>query len=147
MFQDDTQQPAIGWKILLSSYIGSPHWYNVQFKDAMVICRVYHKPDYFITMTSNPNCPEIKAGFMVGQKAQDHLDLVARVFKLKKDQFLHNLITGQILGQVVAHMHVLEFKKWGLLHAHILIILADENRTLTNERVDSLVVAELPPDP
>ena len=113
----------------------------------MAICRVFHKPDYFITMTCNPNWPEIKAGLMEGQTAQDRPDLVARVFKLKKDQLMHDLITGQILGKVVAHMHVIEFQKRGLPHAHILIILANEDRTLTNEVVDSIVIAELPPDP
>ena len=77
MFQDDTQQPAIGRKILSSSFIGSPRWYNVQFQDGMAICRVFHKPDYFITMTCNPNWPEIKAGLMEGQTAQDRPDLVA----------------------------------------------------------------------
>ena len=147
MFRDDAQQPAIGRKILSSSYIGSPRWFNAQFQDGMAICRVYHKPDYFITMTCNPNWPEIKAGLMEGQNAQDRPDLVARVFRLKKDQLMHDLITGRVLGQVVAHMHVIEFQKRGLPHAHILIILANEDRTLTNELVDSIVVAELPPDP
>ena len=44
-------------------------------------------------------------------------------------------------------MHVIEFQKRGLPHAHILIILADDDRTLTAEMVDNVVVAELPPDP
>ena len=39
--------------ILASSYVGSPRWYNAQFQDGMAICRAYHKPDFFITMTCN----------------------------------------------------------------------------------------------
>ena len=147
MFPDDAQQPAIGRKILSSSFVGSPRWYNAQFQDGMAICRVYHKPDYFITMTCNPHWPEIKAGLREDQTAQDRPDLVARVFKAKKDQLMQDLITGGIFGKVMAHMSVIEFQKRGLPHAHILIILADEDRTLTNELVDSIVVAELPPDP
>ena len=54
MYADDAQQPAIGRKILSSSFVGSPRWYNSQFQDGMAICREYHKPDFFITMTCNP---------------------------------------------------------------------------------------------
>ena len=147
MFADDSNQPAIGRKILSSSFIGSPRWYNSQFQDGMAIVREYHKPDYFITMTCNPKWPEIVENLEVGQTAQDRPDLVARVFKLKKDQLMHDLISGQILGKVVAHMHVIEFQKRGLPHAHILIILSSEDRSMTAEGVDLAVSAELPPDP
>merc|ERR1711867_139868 len=44
-------------------------------------------------------------------------------------------------------MHVREFQKRGLPHAHILIILAAGDRAFTPDLVDSIVVAELPPDP
>ena len=37
---------------------------------------------------------------------------------------MNDLIAGEVLGKVVAHMHVIEFQKRGLPHAHILIILA-----------------------
>ena len=60
MFRDDNKRPAVGRKILSSSFVGSPRWYNAKFQDGMAICREYHKPDYFITMTCNPNWGEIK---------------------------------------------------------------------------------------
>ena len=47
MYPDDSQQPASGRKILSSSFVGSPRWYNQQFQDGMAIVRKYHKPDYF----------------------------------------------------------------------------------------------------
>ena len=147
MFADDNHQPAIGRKILSSSFVGSPRWYNSQFQDGMAIVREYHKPDYFLTMTCNSKWPEITENLEVGQSAQDRPDLVARVFKQKKDQLMNDLISGEILGKVVAHMHVIEFQKRGLPHAHILIILANEDRTTSPEEVDQAVCAELPPDP
>jgi hypothetical protein len=58
----------------------------------------------------------------------DRPDLVARVFKQKKDQLMNDLIVGEVLGKVVAHMHVIEFQKRGLPHAHILLILAAQDR-------------------
>ena len=147
MFTDDNQQPAVGRKILSSSFSGSPRWYHSKFQDGMAICREYHKPDFFITMTCNPNWKEIQDQLLEGQTAQDRPDIVARVFKLKKDQLMQDLKSGDALGKVVANMDVIEFQKRGLPHAHILIILADDDRIMTPEFVNSAVVAELPPDP
>ena len=54
---------------------------------------------------------------------------------------------GGVLGEVVAHMHVVEFQKRGLPHAHILIILSDHDRLMTPALVDGVVSAEFPPSP
>ena len=51
----------------------------------MAIVRHFGKPTLFITMNTNPNWLEIKEGLSLGQYPQDRPDLVARVFKLKKD--------------------------------------------------------------
>ena len=147
MFRDDSQQPSIGRKILSSSFAGSPRWYNAKFQDGMAICREYHKPDYFITMTCNPHWPEIQMHLKEGQSTQDRPDIVSRVFKQKKDQLMDDLKHGDIFGKVVAHMHVIEFQKRGLPHVHILIILANKDRPVSSDKVDSIVVAELPPSP
>ena len=147
MFSDDCKQPAVGRKILSSSMVGSPRWYNSKFQDGMAIVREYHKPDFFITMTCNPRWPEIVNGLKKCQSPQDRPDLVARVFKLKKDQLMQDLKSGHVLGRVVAHMNVIEFQKRGLPHVHILLILADCDRIMSPEFVDSAVCAELPPGP
>ena len=147
MFPDDSQQPGVGRKILSSSFMGSPRWFNAQFQDGMAICREYPNPDLFITMTCNPHWPEIEGQLKPGQTAQDRPDLVARVFKQKKDQLMQDLKTGFIFGKVVAHMNVIEFQKRGLPHVHILIILSKDERNMSPDFVDSVVCAELPPDP
>ena len=71
---------------------------------------------------------------------------MARVFKLKSDQLIEDLVHGGVLGLVVAYMYVIEFQKRGLPHAHILLIL-DHDRLVTPVMVDSVVTAELPPSP
>ena len=147
LYSDDHEKAKVGRKILSSSFMGGPRWFNSKFQDGMAICREYHKPDYFITMTCNPKWPEIANELLSGQEPQDRPELVARVFKHKKDQLMKDLTIGGLFGKSVAHMHVIEFQKRGLPHAHILLILANHDRTLTKELVDSLVVAELPPDP
>ena len=66
---DDDHQLKIGKRIVLSgSFTGSPRWYNAQFQDGMAICREYHKPDFFITMTCNPNWEEIKTDLTLCQE-------------------------------------------------------------------------------
>ena len=147
LYQDDHQRPPVGRKILSSSLTGSPRWYNAKFQNGMAICRKYHKPDYFITMTCNPKWPEITSQLLPGQEPQDRPDCVARVFKLKKDQLMEDLVHGGVLGTVVAYMYVIEFQKRGLPHAHILLILADHDRLVSPALVDNVVSAELPPSP
>ena len=147
IFSDDHIQPIIGRKILASSFTGSRRWYNTKFQDGMAIVREYHKPDFFITMTCNPKWKEITDELREGQTTEDRPELVSRVFKLKKDQLMKDLIDGQLLGKVIAHMDVIEFQKRGLPHCHILLILAYNDRQLTKEFVDSAIVAELPPSP
>ena len=142
LYPDDHQRPAIGRKILASSHTGSPRWYNAKFQNGMAICRKYHKPDLFITMTCNPNWPEIQSELLQGQTPQDRPDIVARVFKLKKDQLINDCVHGGIFGEVVAYMYVIEFQKRGLPHVHLLLILADHDRLVTPAMVDNVVLCE-----
>ncbi|KAE9107293.1 hypothetical protein PF007_g13094 [Phytophthora fragariae] len=44
----------------------------------------------------------------------------------------------------MARIYVVEFQKWGLPHAHILVILADEDKPRRREIIDKLASAELP---
>src|ERR1700689_4332657 len=110
--------------ILPSSFVGGPRYMQQLYHDAMAIVRSHAKPDLFITMTCNPRWPEITENLAPGQMAQNRLDLVARVFHLKLSALLEDILTNAILGRVVAHIYVIEFQKWGLPHAHILIIFA-----------------------
>ena len=102
----------LGRKIILpSNFVGSPRWYNGQFQDAMAICREYHKPDFFITMTCNPKWSEITSELRQGETVEDRPDLVARVFKLKKDQLIRDIRSEKIFGKVPAILWVIEFQK------------------------------------
>ena len=147
IYRDDHRPAMVGRKILCSSFQGGPRWYNAKFQDAMAIVRKYGKPDLFITMTCNPQWPEITEALFPGQKAHDRPDIVAKIFKRKMDQLMNDLVAGGCFGQVVAFLYCVEFQKRGLPHVHILIILAGHDRALTPELVDGLVRAELPPSP
>ena len=135
----------VGKRIVLpSSYPGSPRALQQAYLDCMTMVGHFGRPDLFITFTANPKWPEILHHLRNAEEAANRPDLVARVFKLKLDELLHDLLDGHVLGRVVAWSYVIEFQKRGLPHAHILLILAKEDKPLTPAKVDQLVVAELP---
>lgn len=131
--------------VLPSSFIGGPRQMTQLYHDAMAIVRATGKPDLFITMTCNPKWPEILQQCQQNnQTAQDRPDIVARVFKCKLQALLYDLIHNNILGRPVAHLHVIEFQKRGLPHAHILLILYPQDKPSTSDIIDQIVSAEIP---
>ena len=52
-------------------------------QDAMAYVRKYGCPSLFVTVTTNPNWPEISNLLCHGQHSHDRPDVVVRVFKLK----------------------------------------------------------------
>ena len=63
---------STGKTILSASTIGSTRYKMKELADAWALCDVYGKPDLYITMTCNPNWPEIKDFLLPGQNAQDN---------------------------------------------------------------------------
>ena len=63
---------------------------------------------------------------------------------MKLDLLMEDLKKKHVLGRVVACIHVVEFQKRGLPHAHILLILAAEDKPRTIEDIDAIVSAEIP---
>ncbi|XP_030060875.1 uncharacterized protein LOC115471313 [Microcaecilia unicolor] len=130
--------------ILPSTFSGSPRNMHQNYKDAMAIVRKYGKPDLFITMTCNPRWEEITENLQKGQTPEFRPDLLARVFHLKLKQLLHDICKEHILGIPLAKIHVIEFQKRGLPHAHILLILKEEHKPKNTELIDKIVCAEIP---
>ena len=69
------------------------------------------------------------------------------MFRQKLTALLDELVKGAIFGVVTAYLATVEFQKRGLPHAHILLIVQESDRLTTPEQVDSVICAELPPDP
>ncbi len=133
--------------ILPSSFQGGPRAMQQNYQDAMAIVRKFGKPDLFITMTCNPMWPEIQQNLLPNQRAHDRPDLVARVFQQKLKSLMEEILDDEIFGAVVAHVHVIEFQKRGLPHAHMLFVLAPEDNPRTAEIIDTIVSAEIPENP
>ena len=142
--------------VLPSSIMGDEQYMNQLFQDSMAICRTFHKPDIFLTMTANPNWPEIQeqllqeapppAGANYRRRRQrpcDRPDIVARVFELKKKELLKEVKNG-LFGKVVGMVHTIKFQKRGLPHMHLLIFLDQEDKIHNANDVDDIVSAQIP---
>lgn len=110
----------------------------------MAIVGALAAPTYFITFTCNPKWPEIVSELFPGQQACDRPDLASRVFQLKLTELFHDLKTKQIFGPVLGIVHVIEFQKRGLPHAHILVIVEPDHRPQCASDLDSYISAEIP---
>src|SRR5882762_8566521 len=135
--------------VLPSTHQGSTrHMYQL-FQDSMAICRYGRKPDLFITMTANPNWPDIQAALLQyhdgsHQAASDRPDIVARVFDQKKDALLHDIIKGRLFGEVAGSVYTIEFQKRGLPHMHLLIFLKPAYKIHDSHHADAIVHAQIP---
>ncbi|XP_058122882.1 uncharacterized protein LOC131293860 [Anopheles ziemanni] len=148
---NDLQQPTApttldraGTRVILApSFVGSDRYMRAQYQDAMAIVRAMGKPDLFITITCNPSWVEITQALLPRQQAADRPDLTTRVFREKLKAILADLSAG-VLGLQIARIHVIEFQKRGLPHAHCLLILGDSDKPRSAADYDKVVSAEIP---
>uniref|UniRef100_UPI0035900DBD uncharacterized protein n=1 Tax=Myxine glutinosa TaxID=7769 RepID=UPI0035900DBD len=140
----DNQRPVGRIVILLSSFAGSPRAMQQNYQDAMAIVRKFGKPDLFITFTCNPKWTEIQENIGQHQRAEGRPDLVARVFHLKLKELIDDITKKHVLGKVRAFLYVVEYQKRGLPHAHILLMLCQEDKICTAEDIDRIVSAQIP---
>src|SRR5207248_5257788 len=102
---------------LASSFVGSRAWASEHVADSLALCREFGKPSLFITVTKNPNWPEITSRLGPGQTASDIPVIGARVFKARLAKLIEFIRSK--LGRIVYLVKVVEFQGRGLPHAHV----------------------------
>ncbi|KAF6147945.1 hypothetical protein GIB67_001520 [Kingdonia uniflora] len=90
--------------VLPSSHIGSPRNMYEIYQDSLAITRYNKHPYIFLTMTANPNWPEITNALLPNQTVYDWPDLVVRVFELKRKTLLNVVFNNGVFGIHVAHV-------------------------------------------
>ncbi|XP_038063179.1 uncharacterized protein LOC119733887 [Patiria miniata] len=130
--------------ILPPSIYGSPWWYAKEFQDAMALVRIKGKPDFFLTFTCNPKWPEITGSLFESQPAHQRPDIIARVFSMKVEALLTDLLKHDILGHVGAYVMVKETQKRHLPHIHMLLTMVPRDKPRTSTDIDRVVSAEIP---
>lgn len=142
--QGKTQGLKVGTRIVLPRiFIGGPRDMQKRYLDAMALVKKYGKPDLFLTMTCNPNWPEIKKELRSHEKTQNRPNLLTRVFRSKFEQLKKEVIMQELFGPVAAHTYVIEFQKRGLPHMHMLIIMKRGYKLNTAEKFDAFISVEL----
>lgn len=104
----ETDAAQVGQRTILpSSFTGGPRYMIEKYHDAMAICRTYGNPTLFVTMTANPNWPEIKEHLDTYGEASpnNRPDIESRVFKMKLDQLLKDLEQGTFFKPCIAGTH------------------------------------------
>ena len=136
-------------KILASSFTSGPRYMKQNYEDAMAMVTEFGKPDFFVTYTCNPSHPDIVSNLgnnptdtRADLTASDRPDVVVATFKLHLDALKKDL--KDMFGKQLANIHVIEYQKRGLPHAHILIWLVSDAKVRTVEELDSLISAEIP---
>ena len=134
-----------GKKVVLSSSFTSGDMYmHQQYLDSIALYQRFGHPHVFMTMTTNPNWVEIQDKLVNGESPLDRPALVARVFKLKKQQLIRDLGTEMRFGKLLARTHSIEFQKRGYLHAHIIIWLDREYlKHMDAVTLDKIICAEI----
>ncbi|KAL7600244.1 uncharacterized protein LOC111880953 [Lactuca sativa] len=107
MASGETSALAIGRRVVLpANFIGGPRNMGRKYIDAMTLVQKFGKPDIFLTLTCNPNWPEIKQRMMGNEETQNRVDLIVRVFHAKLEEFKNENFKNEIFGKVVEHTHV-----------------------------------------
>lgn len=101
------------------SFMGSRKWASEQTADSLALARTYGPPSFFITMTCNPDWPEIKSRLRPGQHAYDAPIIVARAFKVRLQRLTHLL--KDKMGSLTYITTSTEFQKRGFPHSHIVV--------------------------
>lgn len=123
-----------------SNFVGTDGYYRRNREEAMeIIRRTGGESTYFITVTTNPHWPEFSELLEEGQDAFDRPDITCRVFNQRLHKILHWIHTSNVLGTNVLHcVHVIEFQKRGLPHAHI-VVRYEHGYPETTHQIDQII--------
>ncbi|XP_022853255.1 uncharacterized protein LOC111374750 [Olea europaea var. sylvestris] len=112
--------------------------------EAMSLVQRYEKPNVFLTMTCNPNWPEIKHELRHNNEIQNRPNLLVRIFRARLEELKIDLVKRKLLAPIVAYVYVIEFQKRGLLYAHFLLIFKPNFKIKNSLQVDEIVSCEIP---
>lgn len=126
---------------LTSSFVGGSRYKMKNLEDAMALAMRHGPPTFFITLTCNPIDPEITSRLRPGETAYTRPDITCRVFHQLLQRTLVFIREWLRPLGILYDLHVIEFQKRGLPHAHILI---RTERAPSMEEVPEWISAEMP---
>ena len=132
--------------VLPATYIGGDRYMCMKMHHIICISNNLGHSDVFLTMTCNPNWPEILDAIFDGQKPQDRSDICNGVFKMKQKMLLQYLKSENPFRRMIANVSVIEFQKRGLPQAHVILFLDQKakHNLQNSEYVEKLISSEIP---
>uniref|UniRef100_A0AC34FI22 ATP-dependent DNA helicase n=1 Tax=Panagrolaimus sp. ES5 TaxID=591445 RepID=A0AC34FI22_9BILA len=127
--------------ILPSTYLMGPRNQSETWHDTMASTQKNGTPHTFMTMTCNPDHPDIVNNLYENQKACDRPDLVDTVFDLQVKDFIAQMKSGRF-GKVKCFTYVTEFQKRGLPHIHSLWTFEEGWDNI--DKINQFISAEFP---
>ncbi|XP_052113810.1 uncharacterized protein LOC107474714 [Arachis duranensis] len=104
-------------------------------KDTFTVCKYFGYPNFFVTVTCNPEWNEIKKLLKrTGLRADDRPNIISRVFEIKLNQLIKDFKDDGC---------TIEFQKRGLLHSHILLFMHLIFKPKSADDIDRLISAEI----
>src|SRR5699024_5528613 len=119
------------FKKLPSSFRGGPRYNKKNYYNSMSMVGILGKPCLFITMTCNPEWPEIKPLMVEGICPKANQPLASKVFEGKVKELLNIIDKGGLFGTCGGYTGVIEFQKRGLPHLHLLVWLHPDDKLNT----------------
>ena len=90
--KSNTDLNSVGKQVILpSSFTRGERYMHQQSLDSIALYQIFGHPHLFITMTTNPDWPEITAHLKNGETALDCPELVSRVFNAKSSNLSRTL--------------------------------------------------------
>ncbi|XP_076923942.1 uncharacterized protein LOC143586237 [Bidens hawaiensis] len=128
----NTDVSIAGQRVILpSSFTGGARYMMQNYLDAMCLCRWFGYPDFFITITCNPNWPEVKRLLKdTTLKSEDRPDILCRIFKVKLDAMIKLVKDKSLFGKVQAGLILNEEQLKNLPFLEIETFLISNNSSL-----------------
>jgi len=134
--EDNIENSESAGKTFLSqSMHGSRRYLRSLAKNALALVSEYGRPSLFITLTCNPNWPEITEQLLPGQTAFDRGDIVCQVFYRKLEAVQTNIRHGKYFQvknethryhEIKFEVRVIEYQRRGLPHVHLVLKFKDD---------------------
>lgn len=127
------------------TFLGSNRHMEKGFRQLNAMIRKFGKPQWFLTVTSNPRWVQLIECLKAGENTYDDAsDLLMRVWMDVKDEIIKDIKERGVFGKVVAIFYSIEYQKRGGPHIHMIIWTEDD---LTPALVDEYTTAEFMPEP
>ena len=119
--QDATDPGSLDMR-LPSSFVGSRAYRAEHVSDALALAKRFGRPSGMLTLTTNPDWPELREWFQPGQTATNAAMATVRVFKARSAKVMALFKT--LFGKPSYIVKVIEFQRRGLPHAHIVFCVS-----------------------